>query len=262
MLKNTGLILLIAGCASTALLRAEAAPARKQTSNHVFEASHAPFTSRTGDTEAGDAAVDRLNEAQLNSSYRGPVYIPGQPIPQAQPVRDRQDDPTKSDAAGDAEVDLLNDAQIGQAYKGPVYYVGHPAPQAQPVKIGSNVPVVPPEKTPLAHDVSGDGRVDLLNASQIDGSYKGPVYHPGQPVPPAKPVDVVAVPASGERGAGTVSIAPLSGSQSVLVVAPLAAPVPSQVQPPIPAFAPARAPVGASDSPVAAPVASSGSSIR
>ncbi|GBQ23693.1 hypothetical protein AA0472_1184 [Acetobacter estunensis NRIC 0472] len=35
-----------------------------------------------------------------------------------------------------------------------------------------------------------EAEVDRLNAAQIGTAYKGPVYYPGQPVPPAHPVQL------------------------------------------------------------------------
>lgn len=237
MPKNTGLVLLLVGCASVGATLSGPVRAQKPLRHQPSKVAHVQGKGPAAESTTDDAAVDRLNDAQLASTYRGPVYYPGQPVPQAQPVKLGQNETVDSDAAGDAEVDLLNDAQVGAAYKGPVYYAGHPIPQAQPVKIGSNVPVIPPDKTPLAGDANGDDKVDLLNASQVDGVYKGPVYYPGQPVPSAKPVNVAAVAPSVERGAvPAASVVPTT--QSVLVVAPMAAPVAVQTPHPLPACVP------------------------
>lgn len=237
MPKNTGLALLLVGCASVGATLSGPVRAQKPLRHQSSKVAHVQGKASAAESTTDDAAVDRLNDAQLASTYRGPVYYPGQPVPQAQPVKLGQNETVDNDAAGDAEVDLLNDAQVGAAYKGPVYYAGHPIPQAQPVKIGSNVPVIPPDKTPLAGDANGDDKVDLLNASQVDGVYKGPVYYPGQPVPSAGPVNVAVVAPSVEHGA--VPAAPVVPTRSVLVVAPMAAPVAvAQTPHPLPACVP------------------------
>ncbi len=237
MPKNTGPVLLFMGCASVGAMLSGPVKAQKPLRHQPSKVAHVQEKAPAAEAATDDLAVDRLNDAQLASAYRGPVYYPGQPVPKAQPVRLGQNETVDDDAAGDAEVDLLNDAQVGSAYKGPVYYAGHPVPHAQPVMIGNNVPVITPEKTPLAGDANGDDKVDLLNASQIDGVYKGPVYYPGQPVPSAKPVNVAAVAPSVEHEA--VPAAPVvPTTRSVLVVPPMAAPVAVQSPHPLPACVP------------------------
>ncbi|MCH4090214.1 hypothetical protein [Acetobacter sp.] len=245
MRKNTGLALLFLGCASVGSVLSGSVKAQQSPQHPSSKVSHVKASASAMKSEADDAAVDRLNDAQLASSYRGPVYYPGQPVPQAQPVKLGQNGAVESDAAGDAEIDRLNDAQVSATYKGPVYYAGHPVPRAQPVMIGNNVPVTPPGKTALAGDANGDDKVDLLNASQIGGAYKGPVYYPGQPVPSAKPVNIAtggsAVVASGAVGheAAAAPVAPAAvKTGSVLVVAPMAAPVAVQTPQPLPACVP------------------------
>lgn len=237
MRKNMGRILLLLTSVWLGVALSEPATAQKQAQTSKISHVHRPVPA--GDVMAGDAAVDRLNDAQLTSAYRGPVYYPGQPVPQAQPVKLGQNQKVEGDATGDVEVDRLNDAQIGAAYKGPVYYAGHLVPQAQPVRIGRNVPVALPEKTTLAGDANGDDKVDLLNASQIGEAYKGPVYYPGQPVPSAKSVRIATVAPPAGHGAGIAPAAPVAATRSVLVVAPMAAPVAMQTMPPVPACAPA-----------------------
>lgn len=53
-------------------------------SAHAAHPARAPHSAYSDGT--GDSLVDRLNAAQLSSSYRGPLYYQGQPIPQAQPT--------------------------------------------------------------------------------------------------------------------------------------------------------------------------------
>ncbi|GBQ29576.1 hypothetical protein ACLRDC_02190 [Gluconacetobacter sacchari] len=43
-------------------------------------------------------------------------------------------------------------------------------------------------------DGTGDSLVDRLNAAQLPGRYRGPLYYRGQPIPPAQPMDVQGLP--------------------------------------------------------------------
>lgn len=45
---------------------------------------------------------------------------------------------------------------------------------------------------PRSHYADGTGNmlVDRLNESQLDQNYKGPVYYPGQPIPPFRAIDI------------------------------------------------------------------------
>lgn len=47
--------------------------------------------------------------------------------------------------------------------------------------------------------------VDSLNASQLDQNYKGPVYYPGQPIPPFRPIDTDHLAPSGSETAKKTS---------------------------------------------------------
>ncbi|GAA09844.1 hypothetical protein ATPR_2848 [Acetobacter tropicalis NBRC 101654] len=47
--------------------------------------------------------------------------------------------------------------------------------------------------------------VDSLNASQLDQNYKGPVYYPGQPIPPFRPIDTDHLAQSGPETAKKTS---------------------------------------------------------
>lgn len=38
-------------------------------------------------------------------------------------------------------------------------------------------------------DGTGDSLIDRLNAAQLAPNYRGPVYYPGQPAPPAQPLN-------------------------------------------------------------------------
>lgn len=54
-------------------------------------------------------------------------------------------------------------------------------------------------------DGTGDMLVDSLNASQLDQNYKGPVYYPGQPIPPFRPIDTDHLAPSGSETAKKTS---------------------------------------------------------
>ncbi|WP_246375391.1 hypothetical protein [Gluconacetobacter takamatsuzukensis] len=43
-------------------------------------------------------------------------------------------------------------------------------------------------------DGTGDSLVDRLNAAQLSGSYRGPLYYQGQAIPQAQPTDVGTLP--------------------------------------------------------------------
>lgn len=54
-------------------------------------------------------------------------------------------------------------------------------------------------------DGTGDMLVDSLNSSQLDQNYKGPVYYPGQPIPPFRPIDTDHLAQSGPETAKKTS---------------------------------------------------------
>lgn len=54
-------------------------------------------------------------------------------------------------------------------------------------------------------DGTGDMLVDSLNASQLDQNYKGPVYYPGKPIPPFRPIDTDHLAPSGSETAKKTS---------------------------------------------------------
>ncbi|GBQ89490.1 hypothetical protein AA13595_2656 [Gluconacetobacter johannae DSM 13595] len=43
-------------------------------------------------------------------------------------------------------------------------------------------------------DGTGDSLIDRLNAAQLSPNYRGQVYYPGQPIPPAQPLDLGHLP--------------------------------------------------------------------
>ncbi|BBC81804.1 hypothetical protein GOX1328 (plasmid) [Acetobacter orientalis] len=68
-------------------------------------------------------------------------------------------------------------------------------------------PSTVPKTGARAHyeDGTGDMLVDSLNASQLDQNYKGPVYYPGQPIPPFRPIDIDHLMPSGPETAKKTS---------------------------------------------------------
>lgn len=215
-----------------AMIYLSSCPVSAAATSDAKRASAARFHAGTAaKTEAatGDALVDRLNAAQLGSAYQGPVYYRGQAIPPATALTIRSDGTVAAPSADTenlaetAEIDRLNDAQTGRNYQGPVYYAGQKIPKAQPVRINRNVPVAP--LAPAGRDANGDQEVDSLNAAQLDGAYKGPVYYPGQPIPAARPVASGTLRGAGPVAGATVSTAPPAAvATSAAARAPVTAP--------------------------------------
>ncbi|MCG0999060.1 hypothetical protein [Acetobacter persici] len=48
-------------------------------------------------------------------------------------------------------------------------------------------------------DGTGDMLIDRLNESQLDQNYNGPVYYPGQPIPPFRAIDTDHLSRSGQE---------------------------------------------------------------
>ncbi|GAN69335.1 hypothetical protein [Acetobacter orleanensis] len=75
----------------------------------------------------------------------------------------------------------------------PEAYAGDLVPTGQtPLKVNAASSASAAQKS-AGHsryvDGTGDMLVDKLNASQLNQNYKGPVYYPGQPIPPFQPID-------------------------------------------------------------------------
>jgi hypothetical protein len=55
----------------------------------------------------------------------------------------------------------------------------------------------PPQAAPPRSaypDGTGDALIERLNAAQLAPNYRGQVYYPGQPIPPAQSTDIQALP--------------------------------------------------------------------
>ncbi|ACI52598.1 conserved hypothetical protein [Gluconacetobacter diazotrophicus PA1 5] len=71
-------------------------------------------------------------------------------------------------------------------------------PWVAPLAARAAPPPAAPSRAAQPHsaypDGTGDSLIDRLNAAQTAPNYRGPIYYPGQAIPPAQPTDVQALP--------------------------------------------------------------------
>ncbi|MFT8676661.1 MAG: hypothetical protein ABF990_08060 [Acetobacter sp.] len=97
-----------------------------------------PYADGTGDSE-----IDRLNASQLDKNYRGPYYMPGQPVPPAQAIQP-PDAATRTSRALDETAPR------------------HAAPLASPLAPPSARPLIQPSPSPLAPPFAAPAAPDRL----------------------------------------------------------------------------------------------------